>query len=100
MRLRLRVVIGVMVVLALACEGDYCDDTVDSASEDDCEDAEGKGGGSSSSGGGGGNGGGGDGGGDCCKYCGDNSQACGDSCISNDKECHTSGGCACEGDPP
>lgn len=33
----------------------------------------------------------------CCKTCGSNSQACGDSCIGLDDECHTSGGCACEG---
>lgn len=37
---------------------------------------------------------------DCCKYCGDNSKACGDTCISNDKTCHTTGGCACEGEAP
>ncbi len=31
----------------------------------------------------------------CCKHCGPNSKPCGDSCISRDKECHKSGGCAC-----
>lgn len=34
---------------------------------------------------------------ECCKYCGDNSKACGDTCIANDRRCHTTGGCACEG---
>jgi hypothetical protein len=33
----------------------------------------------------------------CCKVCGANSQACGDSCISNSYTCHTAPGCACEG---
>jgi hypothetical protein len=47
------------------------------------------------SGGGGGGGGDWNGGGACCKECGHNSQPCGDTCISNDKTCHTSGGCAC-----
>lgn len=35
----------------------------------------------------------------CCKYCGE-SKACGDSCISSSKTCHTSGGCACNGENP
>jgi hypothetical protein len=32
----------------------------------------------------------------CCKVCGPDSQACGDSCISRDKTCHKTGGCACQ----
>lgn len=43
---------------------------------------------------------GGGGGGSCCKYCGSNSKACGDSCISPGKMCSKVGGCACEGAPP
>lgn len=31
----------------------------------------------------------------CCKYCGPNSKACGDSCISKDKNCKKGVGCAC-----
>lgn len=30
----------------------------------------------------------------CCKVC-ENSRACGDSCISYDKQCHQPPGCAC-----
>jgi hypothetical protein len=33
----------------------------------------------------------------CCRTCGDNSQACGDSCISLDLTCNQPVGCACEG---
>lgn len=43
----------------------------------------------------GGNGGGGGGSGLCCATCSASSQACGDTCISLDKECHTPPGCAC-----
>lgn len=32
----------------------------------------------------------------CCKYCGANSQPCGDICISLNKTCHTVSGCACK----
>ena len=32
----------------------------------------------------------------CCRVC-RTGKACGDSCISRDKTCHTSGGCACDG---
>lgn len=32
----------------------------------------------------------------CCRVC-RTGKACGDSCISRDKTCHTSGGCACNG---
>lgn len=35
--------------------------------------------------------------GGCCKICGPNSKACGDSCISNSKQCRKGPGCACEG---
>jgi hypothetical protein len=31
----------------------------------------------------------------CCKHC-DDSQACGDSCISSSYTCHQEPGCACE----
>ncbi len=31
----------------------------------------------------------------CCKHCGSTSQACGDTCISKTKTCHTAPGCAC-----
>ncbi len=40
--------------------------------------------------------GGGSGGG-CCKVCGVNSKACGDSCISNSYSCSKPPGCACDG---
>lgn len=33
----------------------------------------------------------------CCKFCGPNSKACGDSCIANVLNCHKPAGCACEG---
>lgn len=33
--------------------------------------------------------------GTCCKVCSSQSQACGDSCISNDKQCNAGFGCAC-----
>ncbi len=33
----------------------------------------------------------------CCRICGPNSQACGDSCISLDNTCSQPTGCACEG---
>ncbi len=32
----------------------------------------------------------------CCKTCGPDSIACGDSCISSSKSCHKAPGCACE----
>lgn len=32
----------------------------------------------------------------CCKIC-HKGKACGDSCISRDKECHKAPGCACDG---
>jgi hypothetical protein len=32
----------------------------------------------------------------CCKYCGSDSQPCGDSCISLNKTCHKAPGCACK----
>lgn len=32
----------------------------------------------------------------CCKYCGPNSKACGDSCISLSYTCHKPPGCACD----
>ena len=32
----------------------------------------------------------------CCKTC-KKGKACGDSCISRDKECHVGRGCACDG---
>jgi hypothetical protein len=32
----------------------------------------------------------------CCKHCGVNSKACGDSCISLSKTCHQPPGCACD----
>ncbi|MGH1348714.1 MAG: hypothetical protein ACRBN8_44670 [Nannocystales bacterium] len=32
----------------------------------------------------------------CCKVCGPTSQACGDTCISFGKTCHTAPGCACQ----
>ena len=32
----------------------------------------------------------------CCKVC-KAGKACGDSCISRDKECHKGKGCACDG---
>ena len=32
----------------------------------------------------------------CCKIC-HAGKACGDSCISRDKECHKGRGCACDG---
>lgn len=32
----------------------------------------------------------------CCKVC-SKGKACGDSCISRDKECHKGKGCACDG---
>lgn len=32
----------------------------------------------------------------CCKIC-KAGKACGDTCISRDKECHKVGGCACDG---
>lgn len=32
----------------------------------------------------------------CCKHCGSDSQACGDSCISLSKNCHQPPGCACQ----
>ena len=32
----------------------------------------------------------------CCKTCGENSQACGDTCISLEFSCRTEPGCACE----
>ena len=32
----------------------------------------------------------------CCKTC-RAGKACGDSCISRDKECHKGNGCACDG---
>ncbi len=32
----------------------------------------------------------------CCKYCGPTSKACGDSCISLNKNCHQPIGCACQ----
>ena len=32
----------------------------------------------------------------CCKVC-RKGKACGDSCISRDKECHKGKGCACDG---
>lgn len=32
----------------------------------------------------------------CCKVC-HKGKACGDSCISRDKECHKGKGCACDG---
>lgn len=32
----------------------------------------------------------------CCKVC-SKGKACGDSCISRDKECHKGKGCACNG---
>lgn len=32
----------------------------------------------------------------CCKYCGSNSQACGNSCISLSYTCHQGPGCACD----
>lgn len=32
----------------------------------------------------------------CCKVC-KKGKACGDSCISRDKECHKGKGCACDG---
>jgi hypothetical protein len=32
----------------------------------------------------------------CCKVC-KKGKACGDSCISRDKECHKGPGCACDG---
>jgi hypothetical protein len=32
----------------------------------------------------------------CCKVC-RKGKACGDTCISRDKECHTPPGCACDG---
>lgn len=35
--------------------------------------------------------------GGCCKICGPNSKACGDSCISNSDTCYEGPGCACEG---
>lgn len=31
----------------------------------------------------------------CCKQCSARSKPCGDSCISRQKACHKSGGCAC-----
>jgi hypothetical protein len=31
----------------------------------------------------------------CCKYCSARSKPCGDSCISRQKTCRKSGGCAC-----
>ena len=34
--------------------------------------------------------------GGCCKHCGANSKACGDSCISLSKTCHQPPGCACD----
>jgi hypothetical protein len=34
--------------------------------------------------------------GSCCKVCGANSKACGDSCISLSKTCHQPPGCACD----
>ncbi len=33
----------------------------------------------------------------CCKFCGPDSKACGDSCIANVLNCHKPPGCACEG---
>lgn len=33
----------------------------------------------------------------CCKTCGPNSKACGDSCISRSYTCHQPPGCACDG---
>ena len=33
---------------------------------------------------------------ECCKIC-KARKACGDSCISRDKECHKPPGCACDG---
>lgn len=35
------------------------------------------------------------GGDDCCVHCGADSTPCGDSCISNEYECHQGDGCAC-----
>lgn len=32
----------------------------------------------------------------CCKVC-KKGKACGDSCISQDKQCHKGPGCACDG---
>jgi len=32
----------------------------------------------------------------CCKVC-KKGKACGDTCISRDKQCHTPPGCACDG---
>jgi hypothetical protein len=32
----------------------------------------------------------------CCKVC-SKGKACGDSCISRDKDCHKPPGCACDG---
>lgn len=32
---------------------------------------------------------------ECCKVCGEESQPCGDTCISEAFECHTPDGCAC-----
>lgn len=32
---------------------------------------------------------------DCCKVCGSNSKACGDSCISESFNCNVGEGCAC-----
>ena len=34
---------------------------------------------------------------ECCKVC-QKGQACGDSCISRDKQCHKGRGCACDAD--
>ncbi|MCB1194478.1 MAG: hypothetical protein KDK90_28860 [Leptospiraceae bacterium] len=36
-----------------------------------------------------------DSGSSCCKYCGSDSQACGDSCVSNSYNCIQNIGCAC-----
>lgn len=33
---------------------------------------------------------------DCCKVCGSNSKACGDSCISESFNCNVGVGCACD----
>jgi hypothetical protein len=33
---------------------------------------------------------------ECCKIC-HKGKACGDSCISRDKDCHKPPGCACDG---
>lgn len=79
--MRLGFVITLLAVMSLACADGATSSTgaTSSSTSDDDDDGGGR---------------------VCCKYCGTDSKACGDSCISNDKQCHTSGGCACEGNAP